>query len=312
MTGLSRASALFLLSVSAAAAQDRDAGSFRISVDVALVVLHATVTSRQGGFVSNLSSGDFEVYENGVRQTIRVFTNEDIPVTVGLVVDHSTTMRPKLAEVSAAARTFVRSSNRQDEMFVVNFNEKVSLGLAGPAPFSDSSRDLEDAIAKMPSGGMTALYDAIARGLDGLQGGNRDRKVLIVVSDGGDNASKRNLDAVMNLAGQSSAVIYTLGLFDESDEDRNPGVLKSLARATGGEAFIPKQLGEVAPICERIASDIRHQYTIGYVPSNPARDGAWRNIRVVAGAKGHDKLSVRTRTGYVAGAEPQLGEKSVK
>ena len=109
--------------------QDHDSGSYRISVDVALVVLHATVTDRQGGFVSDLGEQDFEVYENGVPQRIRLFKNEDIPVTVGLVVDHSTTMGPKLAEVTAAARTFVRSSNREDEMFVVNFNEKVSLGL---------------------------------------------------------------------------------------------------------------------------------------------------------------------------------------
>ena len=122
------------------AGQDRDPESFRISVDVALVVLHATVTDRQGGFVSDLGEQDFEVYEDGVPQRIRLFRNEDVPVTVGLVVDHSTTMRPKLAEVTAAARTFVRSSNREDEMFVVNFNEKVSLGLPGAIRFTDSDR----------------------------------------------------------------------------------------------------------------------------------------------------------------------------
>ena len=290
----------------------QDAGSFRISVDVALVVLPATVTDRQGGFVSNLGEQDFEVYENGRPQHIRLFRNEDIPVTVGLVVDRSTSMRPKLAEVSAAARAFVRSSNRDDEMFIVDFNEKVSLGLPSAVRFTNNTVLLANAIMTKPAGGETALYDAIAKALEELQAGSRDKKVLIVVSDGGDNASARKLAQVMKLAEQSSAVIYTIGVFDETDEDRNPGVLKHLAQATGGEAFLPNQLSEVAPICERIARDIRHQYTIGYVPANPARDGAYRVIRVIARAKGHDKLSVRTRTGYIAGGEPRLDEKGAK
>jgi len=295
-----------------ATGQDHDLGPLRISVDVALVVLHATVTDRQAGFVSDLGEQDFTVYENGVPQRIGLFKNEDIPVTVGLVVDHSTTMRRKLAEVSAAARTFVRSSNREDEMFVVNFNEIVSLGLPSTIRFTDRTAELEKAISSAPAGGQTALYDATAKALGELQAGNRDKKVLIVVSDGGDNASACSLAQVMKLAGESSAVIYTIGLFDEDDPDRNPGVLKRLAQATGGEAFLPEKLSEVVAICERIARDIRHQYTIGYVPINRTRDGAYRAIRVVARAKGHDRLSVRTRTGYIAGGEPRVDEMSDK
>ena len=286
--------------------------SFRISVDVALVVLHATVTDRQGGFVSDVGEQGFEVYEDGVPQRIRLFRNEDIPVTVGLVVDHSSTMRPKLTEVSTAARTFVRSSNPEDEIFVVNFNETVSLGLPGTIRFTHSTAELQTAIGTAPAGGQTALYDAIAKALEELQAGSRDKKVLIVVSDGGDNASKRSLDQVMKLAAQSSAVIYTVGLFDENDPDRNPGVLKRLAQATGGEAFLPGQLSEVVAICERIARDIRHQYTIGYVPLKLTPGGAYRAIRVLARANGHDKLSVRTRTGYIPGGEPRLHETSAK
>ncbi len=281
--------------------QDRDSEALRISVDVSLLVLHATVTDREGGFVSDLGEQNFEVYENGVRQRIQVFKNEDIPVTVGLVVDHSSTMRPKLVEVSAAARTFVRSSNRDDEMFVVNFNEKVSLGLPASLRFTNSNPELEKAITNTRGGGETALYDAIARALEELQAGSRDRKVLIVISDGGDNASVHSLDQVMKLAGQSSAVIYTVGLFAPDDPDRNPGVLKRLAQATGGEAFLPGQLSEVVAICERIARDIRHQYTIGYVPASLTHGGAYRAIRVRARAKDHGNLSVRTRTGYIAG-----------
>jgi VWFA-related protein len=292
--------------------RDDDPESLRILVDVALVVLHATVSDRKGGFVSNLGEQDFVVYEDGVPQRIRHFKNEDVPVTVGLVVDHSTTMRPKLAEVAAATRTFVRSSNREDEMFVVNFNETVSLGLPGRIRFTDNTTELENAITSMPTGGQTALYDAIAKALEELQAGSRDKKVLIVVSDGGDNASARTLAQVMNLAGQSSAVIYTIGVFDEENPDRNPGMLKRLAQATGGEAFLPEQLSDVETICARIARDIRHQYTIGYVPINLSRDGAHHAIRVVARAKGLDRLSVRTRTGYIASGEPRLDGKGAK
>jgi Ca-activated chloride channel family protein len=294
------------------AREDHEPGAFRISVDVALVVLHATVTDRQGGFVSNLGEQDFQVYEDGVLQRIRLFRNEDVPVTVGLVVDHSSTMRPKLAEVSAAAQTFVRSSNPEDEMFVVNFNEAVSLGLPCTIRFTNSTAELEKAITIAPTSGETALYDAIAKALKELQAGSRDKKVLIVVSDGGDNASARSLAQVMKLAAQSSAVIYTVGVFDKEDPDQNPGVLKRLAHATGGEAFFPNQVSDVVAICERIARDIRHQYTIGYVPVNLARDGAYRAIRVVARAKDRDKLFVRTRTSYIAGGEPRPDEKVAK
>jgi Ca-activated chloride channel family protein len=294
------------------AGKDDDSESFRVKVDVALVVLHATVTDRESGVVSHLGEQDFAVYEDGVPQRIRLFKNEDIPVTVGLVIDHSSTMRPKLAEVTAAARTFVQSSNREDEMFVVNFNEKVSLGLPGTIRFTNSTAGLENAITAAPAGGETALYDAIAKALEELQAGSRDKKVLIVISDGGDNASRHSLVQVMTLAQRSNAVIYTVGLFDEEDPDRNPGVLKRLARATGGEAFFPGRRSEVVSVCERIARDIRHQYTIGYVPSNPARDGTYRTIRVLARAKGHGRLSVRTRTGYIAAGEPGLNEKGAK
>jgi VWFA-related protein len=292
--------------------QDSDPESFRISVDVSLVVLHATVTDRQGGLVTDLSEPDFEVHEDGVPQRIRLFKNEDVPVTVGLVVDHSTTMQPKLAEVTAAARTFVRCSNRDDEMFVVNFNEVVTLEMPGGIPFTNRPAALESAIESRPTMGQTALYDAVAKALEVVQSGNRDKKVLIVVSDGGDNASTHSLGRVMKLAGLSSAVIYTIGLFDVKDPDRNPGVLRRLARATGGDVFLPEQPGEVVSICERIAHDIRHQYTIGYVPTNPSRDGAYHAIRVLARAKGRDGLSVRTRTGYIAGAPPGLGETGAK
>ena len=273
----------------------------RISVDVNLVVLHATVCDQRGRFVSDLREQDFEVYENGVRQQIKLFAHEDVPITAGLLVDHSGSMKPKLAEVSAAARAFVQASNPDDEMLVVNFNEHVELGLPDSIRFTSDPVKLEEAISRAPATGMTALYDAIAVALRQLQSGSREKKVLVAISDGGEIANVHKLPQILKLAEQSSAIIYTVGIFDEDDTDRNPAVLKKLAAATGGIAFFPKELNEVTGICTRIAKDIRNQYTIGYAPSEPAKPGEYRTIRVTASAPHHGKLSVRTRAGYRAG-----------
>jgi len=201
--------------------------------------------------------------------------------------------------VVAAARTFVRSSNPEDQMFVINFNEKVSVGLPVAVPFSDRADELQAAIGKIPAEGETALYDAISAALGRLKSGGRDKKVLIVFSDGGDNASKLDLPAVLKMAGESNAVVYTVGIFDADDPDQNPGVLRRLAMATGGEAFFPGEHSEVLAICERIAIDIRHQYTIGYVSGNTTRAAGYRAVRIVARSAGKD-LVVRTRTSYFA------------
>jgi len=276
---------------------------YQISVNVDFVVLNATVRDGKGRFATDLSEQDFQVYENGARQTIRLFRHEDIPVTVGLVVDHSGSMRPKLADVIAAARTFVQSSSPDDQMFVVNFNEKVALGLPDNLPFSNRPEDLGSAIANAPTTGRTALYDAVFEAREHLQTGSREKKVLIVISDGGDNASRHSQAEVLKMAEQSTTLVYTIGIFDESDPDRNPDVLRRLAGVTGGEAFFPSEYGEVVAICERIARDIRNQYTIGYLSTSAARPGAFLSIRVAAGAAGHGKLSVRARSGYRAGGE---------
>jgi Ca-activated chloride channel homolog len=276
-----------------------DVAEPQISVNVDLVVLQATVRDRGGRIVPDLREQDFEVYEDRVRQTIQLFRHEDIPVTVGLVVDHSGSMLPKLTEVIQAARTFARSSNPEDRMFVVNFNEKVTLGLPGGMDFTNSADELQRAIAGTRPMGRTALYDAADTGLEHLQAGGPEKKVLIVVSDGGDNASVLHLPAVLKKFEQSNAVIYAIGIFDEEDPDQNPDVLRRLARSTGGEAFFPERLGDVVPICERIAHEIRSQYTIGYVSASKTPPGALRTIRMVAHAAGKGTLSVRTRTGYI-------------
>jgi VWFA-related protein len=282
---------------------DQDPEPYRIKVNVDLVVLHPSVRDGKGGYASDLREQDFEVYEDGVRQVIRLFRHEDIPVTVGLVVDHSGSMQANLPSVIAAARTFVRSSNQEDEVFVVNFSEYVIFGLLGEIRFTSSLDELEAAILRAPARGRTVLYDAIARALVQSQAGSRDKKVLIVISDGADNASVLGLPELLGKAGRTNTLVYPIGIYDETDPDRNPRVLRQLARATGGEAFFPHEVTEVVAICSHIARDIRNQYTIGYVPANPPQPGASRSIRVVAAAKGYGKLFVRTRTSYIAAGD---------
>jgi Ca-activated chloride channel family protein len=282
------------------------ADQFTFAVKVGMVVLHATVLDSKGILVSGLDRENFQVFEDGVLQKIDSFSHEDIPVTVGLVVDNSGSMGPKRSEVIAAALAFARSSNPQDQMFVINFNEKVSFGLPDDTPFTDEADQLRAAMSRIAADGMTALYDALAAALERLKKGNRDKKVLIVISDGGDNASTRKLSQIMAMARQSDAIIYTIGLFDEDDPDKNPGALKQLAKATGGESFLPESVKDAVPVCERIARDIRNQYTIAYIPANGKQDGTYRAIQVKAGAPGRGRLVVRTRSGYYAPRNSQL------
>ena len=278
---------------------------YTIRVNADMVVLHATVQNRKGTPFSRLGKDDFQVYEDGVLQQITYFSHKDIPVTVGLVVDNSGSMGPKRPEVIAAALAFARSSNPQDQMFVVNFNEHVRFALPDNTPFTDQPAQLEAALSRIAADGETALYDAVAAAIERLKKGNRDKKVLIVISDGGDNASKHTLAEIMAMARQSDAIIYTLGIYDKDDPDHNTHALKQLAKATGGEAFLPESLSEVVPICEQIARDIRNQYTIAYVPTNRKQDGTYRAIQVKVTAERVGRLYARTRAGYTSPSEPQ-------
>ena len=263
-----------------------------------MVMLSATVVDRHNALVSGLSKGDFQVYEDGALQQIKDFSHDDIPVTAGIVVDNSGSMAPKRDDVIAAALAFARASNPQDQMFVVNFNDRVSFGLPPDVPFTDRQEQLRRALSGIGAIGQTSLYDGIAVALDHLKLGNRERKVLIVISDGGDNASKHSLAQVLGMARQSTAIIYAIGIFDEQDGDQNPSVLRRLAKETGGEAFFPESSRDITSICEGIARDIRNQYTLTYVPTIASQDGSYRAIEVRASAPGRGRLLVRTRTGY--------------
>jgi Ca-activated chloride channel homolog len=269
-----------------------------ISVETTLVVLPVRVTGANGDFVSGLAQEQFRVYEDGRRQPITLFRQEDTPVTVGLVVDHSRSMGPKLPGVSAAVSAFALSSNPDDEMFVVDFSDSVSVELPGGKPFTSNPRELAQAVSAVSARGMTALYDAVAEGLNHLQLGRWDKKALIIVSDGGDNASGRKYADVLELARRSQAVIYAIGLVGASEEE-NPSVLRRLCKDTGGLAFFPAEGQSVSDISAIIAHDLREQYTLGFTPEKKNGD-SFRKIHVEVTAPGRGKLRVQTRAGYYA------------
>jgi len=262
-----------------------------------LVLLDVSVKDASGGLVGGLSRENFEVRENGKLQQITQFAHADIPVTVGLVVDESGSMRRKQPEVITAALAFISASNPQDETFVINFNEKARRGLPDIQVFSDDIQQLRDALWRGVPEGRTALYDAIEMALRQLDFGRRDKKTLIVISDGGDNVSAHTLQDVMQDVLKSAATIYTIGIFDPDDHDNNPGVLKRIAQVSGGGVYFPTKLDEIVPICREIAKDVRSRYTIGYVPLAEERTSE-RHIKVTAWTSGGQKLRVRTRTGY--------------
>jgi VWFA-related protein len=272
--------------------------SFRTSSSE-LVVLPVVVTDNKGRYVSDLASERFTVFDNGRKVPIELFSNEDSPLTVGLLIDASGSMRPKLNDVISASLAFARSSNPQDELFAIRFNDDAQRLVSDP-PFlmAGDLAALRVGVASLTPTGRTALYDALLAGLTHLNKGSRARKALVVISDGGDNASTATLDQVLARARASNAAIYTIGLFDDDDLDRNPRVLKSLAHTTGGERFLPRAPGALSQVCEQIAREIRSGYTIGYVP--PERDGVYHRVRVqVQPSSGHS-LNVRTRPGYFA------------
>src|SRR5579875_2462428 len=291
-------------------------GQYTLHANVNLVVLHATVVDKKGHMIDDLGRNDFRVYENGVPQKLAVFSHSDIPVTMGIVIDDSGSMRPKRPAVNAAALDFVKTSNPDDQVFVVNFNDVYYLDT--PGNFASNMEQLKAALDKIDSRGGTALYDAIYASLDHLKLGNRDKKVLLVVTDGEDNSSRYTLTQLIQYAQKSNAEIYTIGLLGEDHPtglfhiggggDRHAAkILKEIAEATGGKAYFPKTLDQVDAVCQRIAHVIRDQYTLGYYPTNTAKDGSFRTVRVVAFMPNtHKRLDVRTRPGYYAPKASQM------
>ena len=263
------------------------------------VLLHATVVDSHQRTIDNLDKANFFVFEDGQPQPVTSFRHDDIPVSMGLLIDNSGSMREKRPRVNAAALDMVRSSNPQDEVFVVNFNDERYLD----QDFTNKISLLKEAMGKIDSKGGTALYDTVEGAADHLKSNARlDKRVIVLVTDGEDNASRDSLEqTVHHLQEEDSPQIFAIGLLGDNKEGkRAKRALVLLAQHTGGQAFFPADVSEVDAITQQVAHDIRNQYTIGYRPSHAKSAGGYRQVRVEARARGMSKLVVRTRTGYYA------------
>jgi len=298
------AGAIALAAVTFAIAQQTDQKdqltTFTVGTD--LVVCPTIVMDKSGHMITNLTADQFTVYENGVQQAIKSVKFEDVPVSMGLIIDNSGSMRDKRAKVEAASLALVKDSNPDDEVFVVNFNDEAFLDLPHGKEFTSDIKEMEEALTRIDSRGGTAMRDAIRMSIDHLkEKGHKSKKVLVVVTDGNDNSSVITLENLVKAAQQSETLIYGVGLL--GDEERREAAraeraLKSLGTATGGAVFFPKELAEVDKIAHQVAHDIRNQYTIQYSPSNPSMDGTYRQIKIAVKAPGNP--TVRTRSGYYA------------
>lgn len=282
--------------------------NYVVRSDVNMIVLHATVLDSHGGFVSGLPQSAFKLTEDGAPQTISTFSSVDVPVAVGLVIDHSGSMGRRYKDVITGALMFIRDSLKEDQIFVINFNDRPQLGLPADRLFSSNIAELRTALLSGTVGGHTALYDAISLAMDHLDKANLMKKVLLIISDGADNRSSHKLDEVAKRADRSGVMMYTIGLFDENSQDRNPGVLKQLARQSGGLVYLPESLEKLSDICSQIAKDIRNQYTVGY-SSRKASDVGYHQVKLTASDPRNRQLRVRTRTGFY-GASPDTSKKS--
>ena len=285
-----------------------DDGPAVFSSDTHLVVLHATVFDKSSHLVTNLQQNAFQVFENGKLQQLKVFKQEDVPVSLGLIIDNSGSMRDKRQKVEAAALALVKDSNPEDEVFIVNFNDEAYLD----QDFTSDIKQMQQGLTKIDSRGGTAMRDAIRMSIDHLrEKGKKDKKVLLVVTDGNDNASMISLESLVQASQQSGSEteVFAIGLL--SDEERREAnrakrALMSLTEATGGLSFFPKDVSEVEQIAHQVARDLRNQYTLGYTSNNTAMDGSFRSVKVIA--TGPNKPTVRTRSGYYAAKSESAGK----
>jgi len=275
--------------------------------DTRLVILPISVSDKSGKLITDLPQKAFKVFENGLEQPIKLFKREDAPVSLGIIIDNSGSMREKRQKVETASLDLVKASNPQDEVFIVNFNDEAYLDVE----FTSDMKKMQEGIARIDSRGGTAMRDAIDRSIDYLKKqGKKQKKALLVVTDGNDNASSISLEKLVNRARQEEVLIYAIGLLNE-EERREAKIAKraldALTRESGGLSFYPKSLAEVDQLTLQIAHEIRNQYTIAYSPTVQEMDGSFRQIKVTVNGPGHPL--VRTRTGYYA--TPDSSKKAV-
>jgi Ca-activated chloride channel homolog len=266
--------------------------------DTRLVILPVSVVNKEGKLVTDLPQKSFKVFENGIEQPIKIFRREDVPISLGIIIDNSGSMREKRQKVETASLDLVRASNQMDEVFIVNFNDDPYLDV----PMTSDIKKMEEGIARIDSRGGTAMRDAIDGAMSYVKKeGHRQKKVLLVITDGNDNASNISLEKLVNRAQQNEVLVYAIGLLNE-EEHREARLAKraldSISRDSGGVAFYPKSAAEVDAIALQVAHEIRNQYTIAYSPTVQEMDGSFRQIKVTVNGPGHPQ--VRTRTGYYA------------
>jgi Ca-activated chloride channel family protein len=267
-----------------------------------LVVLHVNVFNGRSDAVPELPQSAFRVFEDEQPQEITFFSGADVPVAVGLILDNSSSMIARQGMLIAGGAAFARSSHENDELFTIHFNEHIQFGLPGGVLFTDRGTLLQAALSRYRPGGRTALYDAVIAGLNRLESASNQKRVLVVLSDGEDNASAQSEDAMLERARASNTMIYTVSNANRYGDlgGGDAGLLRRLARVTGGTAYFPDTDREVVESLDRIAGNIRRGYLIGYVPSNGAHDGTYRHVKVLVRVPGKRDLRVQSRDGYRA------------
>ena len=278
-----------------------------ISVHTDVVAVPVTVTDARGQLVSGLRPEHFRVFDEGRERPIAVFHQGDAPITLGLIVDRSQSMRPKARVLMDVLSGVLQSSRPDDELFAVAFNDNVSLALGDGRPFTSDPAELATAMAGTRAEGRTALYDGLAEGFRHLVTGHTGRLALIVVSDGGDNASRHTYAQVLEMARRSGAVIYAIGLLGTSsaEEEEDPALLDRLSADTGGTAHFPRTAAEIAVVAAAIGRELREQYTIGFEPAPHGRGPVFRKITVRVTVPGRRGLHVRARAVYPVPGRPQ-------
>lgn len=281
-------------------AQDPDSSrpTASLRVDVNLVELHVSVMDGLGRPVGGLRQEHFKVTENNITQPITIFRHEDQPVSLGLVVDNSRSIEPRKGRLDAAALSFVRNSNPDDETFIVHFDFEAKLS----QEFTDSQAVLSQKLASAKPYGQTALYDGLLLALDTMEKARYQKKALLLVTDGIDNVSKGTLRQVLDRVKREHVMVFTVGLLSESGGQQAEDSLISIAEASGGRAYFPNTPEEARVAMDIIARDLREQYTLAYLPSNVLRNGSWRSVRVeINPPKGYPpNLSTNYRHGYYA------------
>lgn len=271
-----------------------------------LVVLHVNVFDDRSDAVAELPQSTFAVFEDGRPQHITFFAGTDVPVAAGLVIDNSSSMIARRKMVSASTRAFVDSSHPEDELFTISFNEHVAYGLPDTIPFTQSHTMLTAAATRFPAGGKTALFDAVIDGIDHVEGSGHQKRVLVVISDGDDNASRHTEKEMLDRALRSNTIIYTVATIDlVRGLAGNGDPLRKLARLSGGVAYSPRTEDQVVRALQTIAANIRRGYSIGYAPDSPTMDGGFRRVKVTVNVPGRPQLTVRARDGYRASAPDQ-------